>query len=334
MSATTRPRKSFNDTGIELPPRPSTTMRKKRRAHSNVKFMLSGGNNFGKDAPKFTIPSSRKEEIVPIPLPGPGEYEIYNPDYRKLKPVIPKSRPRTPIISPTANVEFADTRTFPQVKETHIFNRHNYEYFDVIESPGPSYLPTETSTQIPHRISPKIVDKNAEKYAHLGPGTYTLKFPYIPREPAFNFYGPKKRDDWMVDRQRNPGPGTYDPNFVQKKEPQWTIGRKSRLSKRNRRSSVRTKKDLIAIDQCIIRLDELANPAAARLYIMTHPILRDIVHEILENVLFYKPDEPVEFIEEYFEQIRKIQTPKKKKASPPVEEVSEQTVEDVVEDAQ
>lgn len=309
-----RPRKldnsSNNDSNIK---RPHTSIAGKR-PRTSLKYSLAPGNNFGKDAPKFTIPSSRREEIDIFPLPGPGQYEISDiNEYRKIKPVFPKSRPQTVIISPTANVEFSNYRSFPEIKDMHIFSRNKFEFYDVIESPGPEYAPKEKITQIPHKISCKEQDNSDLKNAHIGPGSYSLKYPYMPRDPAFNFYGPKRRDDWITDRRNHPGPGQYDPNDVKKREPQWTIGRKSRLSRRNKSLNPTTKKDLIAIDQCIIGLEQLANPSAARQYIMTHPQLREVVHEMIEVILNVKPDDPVAYLEDYFTEIKKFQPPKEKK---------------------
>ena len=284
----------------------------RKRPKTSLKYTLAPGNNFGKDAPRFTIPSSRKEEPPPYPYPGPGEYEIKNIEhYRKLQPTFPKSRPQTVQVSETANVEFINYRSFPEIKGAHIFNREKIDFYDMIESPAPNYVPIEKVTQIPHQISPKVYDRSYEKTAHLGPGSYNLKFPDLPREPSFNFYGPKKRDSWILETRDIPGPGQYQPSFVQKRQPVWTIGRKSRLSRRTRSSLTNAqKKDIIAIDQVIIRLDELSNPAAARQYIMTHQILRDVVHEIIQTVLNEKPDDPVSFLEAYFSNVKSFMTPK------------------------
>lgn len=288
--------------------RPQTSFAGKK-PRTSIKYMLAAGNNFGKDAPKYTIPSSRKEEIITFPLPGPGEYEITNiNEYRKIKYVFPKSRPQTVTVSPTANVEFSNYRSFPEIKEMHIFNKSKFEFYDVIESPGPEYVPKETITQIPHKISVKERDDSDLKNAHIGPGSYTLKYPYMPRDPAFNFYGPKRRDDWIADHRNHPGPGEYNPNIVKKREPEWTIGRKSRLSRRNKSLNPKMKKDIIAVDQCIISLDQLVNPVAGRQYIMTHPQLREVVHEMIDVILNVKPDDPVAYLEDYFTEIKNFQS--------------------------
>ena len=248
MSSTLpRPKKSFASSSLDSSSqRPRTSMTRKR-PRTSIKYMLAAGNNFGKDAPKFTIASSRREEIVSFPLPGPGQYEISDiKNYRKIQPIFPKSHPQTVTVSPTANVDFTDYRSFPEIKERHIFNRTRSEFYDVIESPGPEYVPKEIVTSIPHKISAKKEDDSDLKNAHIGPGSYTLKYPYMPREPAFNFYGPKERDGWIADYRSIPGPGQYEPNIVKKREPGWTIGRKSRLSRRHKSVNPNAKKDLIA----------------------------------------------------------------------------------------
>lgn len=315
MSSTLpRPKKSFSNSSVDTKTqRPHTSIQHKR-PRTSIKFMLAAGNNFGKDAPKFTIASSRKEEIITFPLPGPGHYDVSDiNEYRKIKHVFPRSNQQTVTISPTANVDFSNYRSFPEIRDVHIFNRNKSEFYDLIESPGPEYVPKTIVTQIPHKISVKEVDDSDLKNAHIGPGSYTIKYPNMPREPSFNFYGPKKRDDWIADGRNMPGPGQYEPKIVKKREPGWTIGRKSRLSRRNKSLNNASKKDLIAIDQCIIRLEMLSNPSAARQYIMTHQSLRDVVHEMIEVILNVKPDDPVAYLEDYFTEIKKFMTPKEKK---------------------
>lgn len=311
-STRTPPRKidGFPDVGDRAPDQAKTLPRElllASRPRSGIKYILMNGN-FGKDAPKFTIPSSRRDNTPPIPLPGPGAYNVPdNLDYRKIKPVFPTSRPQTVAVSPTANAEIPDIRTFPETKPVTIGTRDKFTYYDVIDTPGPNYAPSSDLDRKTHRIlSRNDNERVIEETKNLGPGAYNVTNPSLPRPPAFNFAGPKHRDDWMIDKQGIPGPGSYvfNPNSLLTREPNWSIGRKSRLNRRDRHSTPPQPKDLIAVDQCYVNLALLPNPKAARQYIMVHPEIRQVVHQLLEIVLDEKPEDPIQFLHDIFNQER------------------------------
>ncbi|OHS97688.1 hypothetical protein TRFO_36055 [Tritrichomonas foetus] len=311
MSVTSRPRLNL--------PRPQRSKSVTQRAQTvsrdffskyphvktNMKFVLAGTSTFGKDAPRFTIPSSRRDDTPNFPSPGPGEYEITDPNnYRKIPPAFSKSRSASVKANPTANIDFINHRVFPETKPAYIGVRNNREFYDIIDSPGPNYYSMPSDTKLQHRILEKPKQRKVEK-ENLGPGSYDVNIDtLLKREPAYNFSGPKNRHDWMIQNDGQPGPGQYNPSDTVRTEPHWTIGRKSR-PKRN--AAPPPQKDLIAVDQCIIHLETLPNPSAARLYIMTHPELRNVVHELLEIVFESKPENPIELIENYFQEIRDSQ---------------------------
>jgi hypothetical protein len=109
----------------------------------------------------------------------------------------------------------------------------------------------------------------------------------------------------MTDQEAIPGPGTYNTNLKEtiRREPVWTIGRRSRKSAKSRGSGKEVERDLVAVDQAIVHLEDLPNPAAARLFIMTHPELSRIVHDILNYVFGFKPADPISFIAEHMGEI-------------------------------
>lgn len=275
-------------------------LRSPSKIHTNVKFQFMGASTFGRDAPKFTIGSSRRDETPPIPLPGPGEYNVPDnfDEYRKIKHTFPKSNPKDETVSPTANIDFVNIRDFPAKREAHIGVREKLYYANIIDSPGPTYLPQTTETRLPHRIISHPVNRTAEKVAHLGPGCYNPNYAHIRREPAFFLSGPKNRHKWMEDGKDIPGPGSYNTDCKEmlKREPKWTIGRKSRPSRRMRNSMPAKPKDLIAVDQCIVDLSVMPNPDACRQYIIAHPDIRYVVGAMLHAVFLEKPEDPVEYL--------------------------------------
>jgi hypothetical protein len=106
----------------------------------------------------------------------------------------------------------------------------------------------------------------------------------------------------MVNRQEVPGPGYYQTMLcgTLPTEPHWTIGRKSRLSRRDRAAVPNRPKDLLVVDQVIVDLEVLPNPAAAREYAATHSALRLIVREIFEIIYAQKPEDPIELLRGIF----------------------------------
>lgn len=297
-------------------------------------FVL-GRSTFGEDAPHFTIPSSRRDSASfqeQSQFPGPGAYDIFN----NTKPISSRIAPTAQFRSAsldkgiasafnndetlTSNIDFIDNRQFPQSKPVYIGVRTKHDFYDIIDSPGPSYVPPLPDTRIHHRILSSGRDYNSESAKAntdpIGPGAYNVKYTLLTkREPSYNIGDSSSRGNWMTASESSVGPGSYNPVVTTKKEPQWSIGKKSRPSgnsryefidydeKIKRKASKNVPKDLIAVDQLIIHLEILKDPKGARSYIVNHPQLRNIVHQILELVLAEKPDNPVAFIENYFKDI-------------------------------
>jgi hypothetical protein len=199
-------------------------------------------------------------------------------------------------------VNFVDLRKFPEGRIIQIGLRTDTRYSWGGDSPGPDYVPREREERLYHKIQSHCGTKQLEDTSHIGPGKYDPDYTW-GKGPAFKLGGgPKRRSGWMTDNEKNPGPGAYNTDLKEtiRTEPRWTIGRRSRKSTKN---SGGIHRDLIAVDQAIIHLENLPNPAAARLYIMTHPELSRIVHDILGIVLEAKPEDPLVFIHEFLREI-------------------------------
>ena len=296
-------------------------------------YSLIGVNTFGNDAPHFTIPSSRRDPqsfTEQCQVPGPGSYE----PFEKIKPFtsrpVPTSQFRSMSLDRgpfnqndsstlTSNIGFINKREFPESKPAYIGVRTKHDFYDIIETPGPSYFTPPHDTRLPHRILSSgreyCTKDPPEKTDPIGLGTYNVKYNLLTkREPGYDISGAYDRYNWMT-HENSLGPGSYSPVDVKKNEPQWSIGQKSRPGKKGKfeykvfyekireNESKNLPKDLIVVDQIIIHLELLKDPKACRSYVVNHPQLRNIVHDILELVLKSKPDNPVDFIREYFKDI-------------------------------
>mgnify|MGYP002471917297 CR=1 FL=1 len=149
-----------------------------------------------------------------------------------------------------------------------------------------------------------------EKTDTIGPGSYDAKYSLLrKREPSYDISKTNNRYDWMTPNEGSPGPGFYSPVDVKKNDENERPRKKSQVRYKDFYEKIRENesrnapKDLIAVDQFIIHLEILKDPKACRSYIVNHPQLRNIVHEIIEQVLNSKPENPVAFIEQYFKDI-------------------------------
>lgn len=304
------------------------------RLPRNSHYYLFSNNTFGNDAPHFTIPSSRRDSesfTEKAQFPGPGTYEPFKDMKQFTSRIAPSAQFRSMSLDRgqvnnysdatlTANIDFIDKREFPESKPAYIGVRTKHDFYDIIETPGPSYIPPQSDTKLQHRILSSGRDYNTsitpKKTDTIGPGSYDAKYTLLTkREPSYDISKTNNRYDWMTPNEGSPGPGFYSPVDVKKNEPQWSIGKKSRPRKKSQvrykdfyekireNESRNAPKDLIAVDQFIIHLEILKDPKACRSYIVNHPQLRNIVHEIIEQVLNSKPENPVAFIEQYFKDI-------------------------------
>ena len=290
-------------------------LRKRLGVRSSLKYQTTTGS-FGKDAPHFTIGSSRRDFVPPFPSPGPGEYNPADVNaYRRIQHVFPRSQLRDKPSSITANIEMPDLHRFPNIRPFHIGIREKLFYGDIIETPGPYPVPEPKDDRIKHKIALRPVSRDADKTAHLGPGTYDVKYIEKRHEPGYVFSGPSERDRWMTLNAAVPGPGSYNTSNKEMlpNEPKWTIGRKSRLSRRTRNSIPARPKDLLAVGRVIVDLSLIPNAEGSRQYMMTHPQLREIVQEIFDAVFMLKPEDPIEMLENLADQWREELPVKKQK---------------------
>lgn len=276
--------------------RPSTATGFRAR----IEFLFVSTSEFGKDAPKFTIPSSRKEDPAPPPSPGPGQYVIKpEPMDRKIKPRFPMSS-RKEKAPDTADVGFIDARSFPEIKPLKIGRKTGTSFFDPIQTPGPSYIPPSSLSSQSHRITSRTSNlENKTRELNPAPCSYNPKNPALPSVPVIVVKGPKHRDDWLNDPMRNPGPGQYSPNLaiLFQRVPVWTIGEKSRRSKERRVISRPKSK---GIDRFVINLQPPYDDDECDAYIRTHPDLRGVIHDFMIDILRIKPDDPLTFLREFF----------------------------------
>ena len=291
-------------------------LRKRLGVRSSLQYQTVTNSTFGKDAPHFTIGSSRRDFVPPFPSPGPGAYDPGDvKNYRRVPYVFPRSQQRDKAPGITANIEVPDTRVFPDIRDVHIGLRDKLYYGEILDTPGPYALPEPKYERIMHKIALRPVSRDADKTAHLGPGTYDVKYTENRHEPSYLFSGPTERDKWMTLNASVPGPGSYNTSCKEMlpSEPKWTIGRKSRLTRRSRGSVPSKPKDLMAVGQCIVDLSVMPNPEASRQYLMSHPAVRALVQEIFDAVFMLKPDDPIEMLERLVESWKdELPAPKKK----------------------
>ena len=293
----------------QMPPRkerPSTIFsRQPRRQYTttaaDIDFYV-GVSEFGKDAPKIAIGSSRKPPKPPPETPGPGFYDP--PDAPKDSRIkirlseTPKPNPRRPL---TANVDYINAREFPRVLQKCIGVRDGFSYIQPGEGPPCRYMaPSQLSHQT-HRIANKAkpfyyddLRKNTP-----GPERYTPLTKNRAQARQCQLLGPKYRDDWLTETEVTPAPDYYNPRRVSEaRAPQFSFGSKSRKKKGKKLTP-------FAIDQVIVNLEGDISVEEAREYVVKHPVLKKVVREIMSVIRQIKPAHPLEFLRNYFEDDRK-----------------------------
>lgn len=279
----------------EVPERPKTSYAfRPRECFFNGTF-----SNFGKDAPKIAIGCSRQEPPVPPDTPGPGHYDIPPIRDSPKKATIPRCVKFPDPVSVTANVDLFDTRTFPQVKPFSIAPKTGKSYYDFIDTPGPSFVPPSTLSPKTHKIASRYETKTSA-YFTPGPGTYNPQRADLERAPVYSMQGIKNRDDWLKDPSNRPGPGEYSPDILKlrKSEPKWSFGSKSRRGKQSQAP--------IPIGQFLFKVDSSLDRDAWYSYISRKPQLRDLIDELLYDIIYNKPDDPVGFIRAKFASMKKV----------------------------
>lgn len=275
---------------------------------SKAHFVHYIDSKFGKDAPRFTIGSSRRPPAPPEAVPGPGAYTppADPATTRKMKIRFPMAQDRDTTIS-VDNVEMVNLRTFPEMKLLNIGARPNRPFYDVIESPGPNYLPSSSLSVRAHKIGgnrkPEVIDRSAPP-----PGTYTPKHPGESTAPRYTFSGPSSRDQWL-NIEGKPGPSDYRPKttLIEKRVPEWTIGERSRRSNRRKHPNP-PKSRFFGVDRFVIPLDMTADLDAEWSYIDTHPDLREVIKWVMNRIMDEKPMNPVAFMKKLFVEIKPPET--------------------------
>jgi hypothetical protein len=140
-----------------------------------------------------------------------------------------------------------------------------------------------------------------------GPERYTPK-PVLTRDPAYGLYGPKFRDEWLIDRKKTPPPNKYSPKQPIASTPMYTIGDRSRMEQK--------KFVPFGVGRFVVKLYEGVTVAQARRYLIKHPELTAVVDEIFGLVLPEKPEDPVGCLRAHFEGIREQVTTKRRPSDP------------------
>jgi hypothetical protein len=198
----------------------------------------------------------------------------------------------------TTNIDYIDATVFPRITRKTIAPLDSTKFFRVNDAPGCDYCPHSSLSHHSHRIAnvyPPIKPPDVP-----GPPEYTPHF-IAPREPAHAMYGPKGRDDWLIDTKATPAPSRYHPKRAVSGMPKFTIGYKSRPEGK--------KFVPFAIGEFIVKLYSDIRIESARRYTLRHPELKEIVHELFEMVFDEKPTDPLGLLRAYFEDLKAQRTP-------------------------
>jgi hypothetical protein len=135
-----------------------------------------------------------------------------------------------------------------------------------------------------------------------GPGHYSPTDISLYQPPRFSLHGPSSRDEWLKESEKTPGPADYTPVSDYDKTVGVSLSGHVRGTKTKPALYVETRGDhLVAVDQLIINVAKLPDPDGAKKYLYTHPDLRSLMQELINTILYAKPENPVEFIREFFE---------------------------------
>ncbi|OHS93316.1 hypothetical protein TRFO_11950 [Tritrichomonas foetus] len=265
-----------------------------------IQAKLYAGCNFGKDAKKITIGMSRPEPKQSIFMPGPGAYDPpRQPLSHRFRTAISNYYPEKDFSTLTSEIDYRSERQFPETRPMTVGTRPNRALWDVINSPPPNYINKRPFADVPsHKIQSRHGVAKIEPFP--GPGTYD---PTPVNEFVHTTHlvmGNERRGHWMVN-ENNPSPADYSPEKknILVKEPGFTIGSKSRRNKRRERNQS-PKKATIGIDVFLVKIDPSINEAEAREYVKSHPDLKYVLHEVIEEILEKKPAAPVGYMRDYF----------------------------------
>ena len=192
-----------------------------RHVHSSAALMATIPNEFGTATPKWTIPSSRKEQMIIENFPGPGYYQIHNSSLESVQSHLITERSEIPQENITANIDFFETRNFPEKPKIQIGTDNGQKFFlPFTESPGPGkYTPTFFKDTKIIKISKKAEERKV--FNSPGPAEYDVNKSISAiekRSPSYSFPKSKSKPNFVI--TDSPGPASYYP--IMKRAPQWT----------------------------------------------------------------------------------------------------------------
>lgn len=287
-----------------------------------IQARLYAGCTFGKDAKKITIGCSRPNARPGQAIPGPGAYNPPSqPISHRLRTGISNYLPSTDYTTLTSHIDYRSKSIFPEQAHTpRVGERDNYrDWWILNHNPASFYVEKQNfAGGRTHMIQSRHSDP--KKDALPGPGQYdALKSFKMVNDLTHSTHlvmGNERRGHWMV-REYNPSPADYSPNSksILVREPSYTIGSRSRPNKRremarkrnNSPNSGQSNKNgpMIGIDVFIVRLDPSMDENEARDYVRSHPDLKTVLHDVIEEILETKPAAPVGFMRDYFINLKK-----------------------------
>ena len=280
---------------------------------SDIDFYIGVGD-FGKTSTKIGIGYSRKEEKPPPESPGPGQYDPPpHPISSALSHRITTSH-ETIRDCMTTNIDYIEYRVFPEPHDFSIGSRQNLTIDYIVDSPSPSYFNTSCFAKPKISIGSKIPQKPLNN--NPGPSAYKINEEQAyPRSPAYTLSGPQYRDDWITTHQETPSPGDYNPHRPVTLIPSWTLGKRSRYSKKRKVFEELTP---FAVGTFVVKLDSSIPVEEAQAYVENHPELKTLIHDIFKAIYESKPSNTKQFLTDFFTYQKTLPNPdipKRKKSS-------------------
>ena len=265
--------------------------------------LLKVKDNFGKDARQVYISPKYPSPMPKDNVPGPGAYTPKEHDI-KLRCTFPRAMYEFVEEPITSNIQLYRPPGLESINKRQIHGRITFEpKRDNVPSPFDYQIPTTFTKKKSHTISATSTEFVVPKSQTPPPGTYNPVDPMILKAPAYTFQKTFKRN-LVTDYEKTPAPGRYSPidATVQHKAPSWTIGGKSRVGKRAL-TSLQRKSDILIIDKVSVFLSKTGDAAAAKKYYTQHQELRTFVAFLFDMILEDKPNDPIAYIRNYFQQL-------------------------------
>ena len=299
------PRKKFKRSPRTQSARSQFELTMLRMQHSMTK------SDFGRDAPKITIGMSRPKEKRTVFNPGPGTYDPpRQPISHKLAPRFPIAGQKKEKPSLTYKIDYINARMFPEVRSARIHEKIKHDFYSIIDTPAPEYIPkNEFNYSLKHKIQSRPRAKEID--LSPGPGHYDPNddFKYCPHyhqlvQSTYN------RTKWMI-MESHASPADYSPDCtsILPREPSYTIGKKSRRRHkfsmtekggRTKRNHNQNRSTIIGVDIFHVRIGPPFDVNDALEYIRSHPEVKTVLHDVVQEILDFKPPSPVSYIRDYF----------------------------------